>query len=66
MLTIFPDMPTTRRKMHHYVLDDARSLMWTGAKMGSCLEWLWENGHYEFDVETPNLKFHINLASIIK
>jgi len=63
MFTVHPDRPTTRRKAHHYVLDENGNLAWTGAKMGDLLIFLWETGHFEFLVDLGNV---ILKATLVK
>lgn len=60
--TIYPDEQTMRRRKHHYILDERGDLMWTGAKMGSCLEWLYENGHAEFYLQLEAGKFRLTIV----
>lgn len=61
MLTVYPDAEITRRKRHHYILDENAKLKWTGALMGDCLIHLYETGHYEFLVQTAESKFKVTL-----
>lgn len=62
MMHVYPDAETMRRRKQHYILDDSGDVGWTGPKMGSCLEWLYENGHEHFEVHVGSTTFRMELV----
>ena len=62
MMTVFPDEQSMRRRKHHYILDDKGELAWTGAEMGASIDWLYENGHYEFCVQLPHVRYRLKVT----
>lgn len=62
MMTVYPDNRTMRRRKQHYILDKSDQLMWTGALMGSCLQWLYDNGEFDFMLQTETSLFQVHLA----
>jgi len=64
MLTIFPDVPVTRRQTLHHILNEHEEPRWSGKSITGMLTWLHENGETEVKVSCLNLTFKMTIELI--
>lgn len=64
MLTVHPDNATTRRKSHHYVLDENEDLVWTGARVSDLFVFMYETEQVEFLMQTKEILFNIKVFRV--
>lgn len=61
MLTLYSDVHTTRRRTIHHIMNESDTLMFSAAKLGPCLEWLWEKGYRQIVVNDGEVVYTISL-----
>ena len=66
MLTLHTDIEFTRRKRLHAVMNDQDELLWTGAKLSKALEFCFDQGHYEIEVDDGEMRWRLTFAPAIK
>jgi hypothetical protein len=64
MLTIFADVPVTRRQILHHVLNEQDEPRWSGKSVVALFTWLYENGETEVRLSCLNLTFKLTIELI--
>jgi len=64
MLTIYPDVPVTRRQVLHHIMNEQEEVMWSGGSIVHLFTWLHENGETEVKVSCLNLTFKMTIELI--
>ena len=50
MYTLICDVPITRKKRLHHVLDEKGERLFSSHKIGDCVTWVYDQGHYKFNL----------------
>jgi len=51
MITLYLDVPITRRQRLHHCLDEHGTHLFSSSKASQCFAWLWQNGDHSFKID---------------
>ena len=61
MLTLYTDVPTTRRQRLHHVMDETKAVRWSGKNIEGALEYLYETGQLIFWIEGQRSRWSVTI-----
>ena len=64
MLTLYVQVPTTRRKTVSHVLDDRDQLLFSSGSVAHCIAWIYDQGEMVFAIVADDFSASVEIHSL--